>query len=139
MRTAAQYNSYRKPSWAPAAWVFGPVWTILYILIAISFGYVGCRFVIGTIPASVALPFALNLIFNLLYTIIQFRWRNFWLAALDVVLVWLTLVWAIAAIWPVAPWVAYINLPYLAWVTFATVLQLTITAMNKGRMSDSQR
>ena len=131
--TYAQYGGYKKPSWAPPAWVFGPVWTILYALIAVSFGYVGYRYAMGALPAILALPFILNLVFNILFTTFQFRLRNFTLAALDVVLVWLTLVWAIVAIWPVAPWVAYVNLPYLAWVSFATVLQLTVTAMNRKR------
>ncbi len=83
------------------------------------------------VPTLVALPFALNLIFNLLFTPIQFRLRNFTLAAIDIVLVWATLVWALVAIWPIAPWVALINLPYLAWVSFATALQLTITSLNR--------
>lgn len=127
----AQYRSYKKPSWAPPAWLFGPVWAVLYLFIAISFGYVGYLWITGGVSTSIALPFILNLIFNFLFTTIQFRWCNFALAALDVALVWLTLVWAITAIWPIAPWVAYSNLPYLAWVTFATVLQLTVTAMNR--------
>ena len=131
MRTYAQYKNYRKPSWAPPAWLFGPVWTGLYVLIAISFGYVGYLWITGTISFSVALPFVLNLIFNFLFTTIQFRWRNFMLAALDVVAVWATLVWALVVILPLLPWVAYINLPYLAWVSFATVLQITVTVMNR--------
>ncbi len=131
MRTYTQYRSYKKPSWAPPGWVFAPVWTILYVLIAISFGYVGYLWVAGAVSASIVLPFALNLICNFLFTTIQFRWNNFALAALDVIIVWLTLLWAMVVIWPIVPWVAYINLPYLAWVTFATVLQITVTAMNR--------
>ena len=131
MRTYSQYRSYKKPSWAPPAWLFGPVWTVLYILIAISFGYAGYLWVTGMLSASVALPFVLNLIFNALFTTIQFRWHNFTLAAVDVLHVWVTLVWALIAIFPIVPWVAYINLPYLAWVSFASVLQLTVTAMNR--------
>jgi len=132
MPTSEQYRSYRKPSWAPPAWLFGPVWTLLYVLVAISFGYVGYLWLIGGVSALVALPFVLNLIFNFLFTMIQFKLRNFIRASLDVILVWFTLVWALIAIWPVAPWVAYINVPYLAWVTFATALQLTVTAMNRS-------
>ena len=131
MRTYAQYRSYKKPSWAPPSWLFGPVWTLLYLLIAISFSAVGYEWYRGAIPAIVALPFALNLFFNALFTTIQFRWRNFVLAALDVLLVWATLVWALVAIFPFAPWVAYLNLPYLAWVSFATVLQFTVTILNR--------
>ena len=101
------------------------------MLIAISFGYVGYWWITGAISPVVVLPFALNLLFNFLFTTIQFRWRNFALAALDVLAVWVTLVWALVAILPLMPWVAYINLPYLAWVSFATVLQITVTVMNR--------
>ncbi|HVV39282.1 MAG TPA: TspO/MBR family protein [Candidatus Paceibacterota bacterium] len=131
MSTYAQYRSYKKPSWAPPSWVFGPVWTVLYILIAISFGYVGYMWISGAIATVVAIPFALNLIFNALFTTIQFRWHNFMLATLDVLAVWATLVWALVVILPLIPWVTYSNLPYLAWVSFASVLQLTVTAMNR--------
>jgi benzodiazapine receptor len=131
MRTYSQYRSYKKPSWAPPAWLFGPVWTILYVLIAISFGYIGYMWIAGMLSFGVALPFVLNLFFNFLFTTIQFRWRNFTLAAIDVLAVWVTLVWALIEILPLVPWVAYINLPYLAWVSFATVLQITVTVMNR--------
>ncbi|MEI6864376.1 MAG: TspO/MBR family protein [Candidatus Adlerbacteria bacterium] len=131
MRTQTQYRSYKKPTWAPPAWLFAPVWTVLYILIAISFGYVGYQFLVGTLPFMLVLPFALNLFFNALFTTLQFRLRNFFLASVDILLVLVTLAWALLAILPIAPWVAYINLPYLAWVCFATVLQITVTVLNK--------
>lgn len=130
MRTYAQYQEYRKPSWAPPAWVFGPVWTVLYLLIAASFGFVAYSFVQGSIPFLVLLPFILNLVFNFAFTAIQFRLRDFALAAADVLLVLATLAWALIAVYPYAPWVAYMNIPYLAWVCFAAVLQIVITGMN---------
>ena len=133
METYAQYREYKKPSWAPPAWLFGPVWTVLYILITISFGYVGYLWITGGASNQTALPFILNLIFNFLFTTFQFRLRNFTLAAVDVILVWLTLAWAIVTIFPIAHWVAYMNIPYLVWVSFATILQLTVTAMNRKK------
>ena len=130
MKSATQYSDYKKPSWAPPAWLFGPVWTTLYILIAVSFGYAAYLFLKGEIGFMVLLPFVLNLFFNFAFTPIQFTLRNFSLAALDVALVWATLAWALIVIFPVAPWVAYLNIPYLLWTSFATVLQLTVTKMN---------
>jgi tryptophan-rich sensory protein len=79
----------------------------------------------------VILPFILNLIFNFAFTPLQFGLKNNLLAAVDVILVLGTLIWAIIAIYPHARWVAYIQIPYLLWVSFATVLQLTITYLNK--------
>ncbi len=82
----------------------------------------------------VALPFGLNLFFNFIFTPLQFGLKNNLLAAIDILFVLGTLVWALYAVWHYAPelrWVVYANLPYLAWVSFATVLQLTITYLNK--------
>ena len=80
-----------------------------------------------------ALPFALNLIFNFAFTPLQFGLKNNLLAAIDILLVLGTLIWALYAIWHASPeirWVVYVNIPYLLWVTFATCLQLTITYLN---------
>ena len=132
MRTQTAYRNYKKPSWAPPAWLFAPVWTVLYILIAVSFGYVGYLYLEGSIPFLILLPFVLNLVFNFLFTTIQFRWRDLNLALVDVLLVFASLVWALVGISVTVPWVALINLPYLAWVFFASILQLTIVVMNRA-------
>jgi tryptophan-rich sensory protein len=99
-------------------------------MIAISFGKVFWMAYNKEIAFMVALPFALNLLFNFLFTPLQFGLKNNLLAAIDIALVLATLVWAIIAIWPHAKWIAYMQIPYLAWVAFATVLQLTITYLN---------
>jgi tryptophan-rich sensory protein len=125
------YSQLIKPSWSPPAWIFGPVWTFLYILIAISFGKVFLMFFQKKVSFIVILPFILNLIFNFAFTPLQFGLKNNLLASVDVILVLGTLIWAIIAIYPHARWVAYIQIPYLFWVSFATVLQLTITYLNK--------
>lgn len=124
------YQTLIKPSWAPPAWLFGPVWTVLYILIAISFGWVLWSIIKRKIPVMVGLPFALNLVFNLIFTPIQFGLQNNLLAGLDILLVLGTLIWAMVIIYRRMRWVAYINIPYLLWVSFATVLQLTVTFLN---------
>jgi len=125
------YQQLAKPSWAPPSWVFGPVWTFLYILIAISFGKVFLMAWQKQIPWIIVLPFALNLIFNFIFTPIQFGLQNNVLAAIDIVLVLGTLIWATIVIYPYAPWVAYMQAPYLLWVSIATVLQFTITYLNR--------
>jgi tryptophan-rich sensory protein len=130
METYEWYQQLLKPSWAPPSWLFGPVWTILYTIIAISYGYVGYLFFTKKISFLVVLPFILNLIFNLAFTPLQFGLQNNLLAAIDILLVLGTLVWALIAIYPHAKWVSLINIPYLAWVSFATVLQLTILFLN---------
>jgi tryptophan-rich sensory protein len=79
----------------------------------------------------VALPFGINLAANLVFTPIQFGLRNLTLAALDILVVWATILWMIAAVWKHYRWVAIAQVPYLIWVSIATVLQLSITWMNR--------
>jgi len=131
MQNYTWYQQLIKPSWAPPSYLFGPVWTVLYVLIAISFGKVFWAFFDKKIGWLVVLPFLLNLIFNFIFTPIQFGLKNNYLAALDILLVLGTLIWAIVAIYPHIRWVAYIQIPYLLWVSFATVLQLTVTMWNR--------
>ena len=83
-------------------------------------------------------PFILNLIFNALYTRIQFIDRKLTLALVDVILTLGTLVWLMVAIFPYVPWVAYINIPHLGWLIFATVLQTAIVVMNQ-KSADSRK
>ncbi len=132
VETQEQYREYIKPSWAPPSWLFGPVWSVLYLIIAISFGYVGYFFLSRAIPAIVALPFLLNLIANAAYTPLQFRLRNITLATVDVVIILATLIWAMAAIHPYASWISIVNIPYLAWVCFASALQVTVLFLNRA-------
>ena len=125
------YSTLIKPSWSPPRWLFGPVWTVLYAIIAASFGTVFYKTFTGKLPWMVALPFVLNLVFNFAFTPLQFGLKNNLLSAIDIVLVLTTLIWALVAIWPHFRWIAYANIPYLLWVAFATILQLTITYLNK--------
>jgi benzodiazapine receptor len=90
-----QYTNYKRPKWSPPSWLFAPVWTILYILIAISYGYVVYALIYKALPLVIAVPFVLNLIFNFSYTFIQFRLKNFALALLDILLVLGTLIWSL--------------------------------------------
>ena len=124
------YSTLIRPSWAPPGWLFGPVWTFLYVLMAISFGGVLQLWWLGRIGFMVALPFILNLFFNLIFTPLQFGLKNTLLAAVDVLLVLGTLIWSMVAIYPHARWITYMQIPYLLWVCFATVLQLTVTYLN---------
>ena len=129
--SAAWYAQLAKPFFAPPASVFGPVWAVLYVVILISFGFVLVQYLRRRLPFGLLLPFILNLVFNAAYTPIQFGLKNNLLASVDILLVLGTLAWALSAIWRRARWVALVNIPYLLWVGFATVLQLSITWLNR--------
>lgn len=125
------YSRLIKPSWSPPAWLFGPVWAVLYIIIIISFGKVFIMAWQKEVSYIVLLPFVLNIIFNLLFTPLQFGLKNNLLAAIDILCILGTLIWAIVVIYPLSPVIAYSQILYLLWVSFATALQLTITYLNK--------
>jgi len=76
------------------------------------------------------LPFAINLVSNLIFTPIQFGMRNLPLASVDILVIWGTITWMAVAIWRHYRWVAVARVPYFVWVSLATVLQLSITIMN---------
>ena len=131
METSNYYNKLKKPIWAPPGRLFGPVWTVLYIIIFISFGYTFYLYFKNVISFIVLLPLILNLIFNFAFTPIQFRLKNNWLASVDILLTVSTLLWALYSIYPYASWVSFVNIPYVLWGIFATILQLTITLANR--------
>jgi tryptophan-rich sensory protein len=125
------YQSLAKPVWTPDPATIGLVWQILYPIILVTFGFVFVQAVRKKIDWRVVLPFGINLVANLVFTPIQFGLRNLTLAALDILVVWFTILWMIAAVWKHYRWVAVAQVPYLLWVSIATVLQLSITWMNR--------
>jgi len=134
MNTYNWYSQLLRPSFAPPSWLFGPVWSVLYAIIVVSFGTVFYKAFTKQIPWIVALPFALNLLFNLVFIPIQFGLKNNLIASFDILLFLVTLVWALYAIWNFSPdfrWIVYVNIPYLLWGMFATCVQLAITYLNR--------
>lgn len=125
------YKGLAKPSWTPAPSTIGLIWQILYPIILVSFGFVFVQAARRRVSRRVALPFAINLVANLAFTPIFFGLRNLPLATIDILIVWGTIVWMIAAVWERHRWVAVAQVPYLIWVSIATVLQLSITGMNR--------
>lgn len=124
------YATLAKPSFAPPAEIFGPVWAFLYAIIFITFGIVFWQVAKKKFPRIVALPFFLNLIFNFAFSPIAFGLQNNLLASIDIILVLGTLIWAIFAIWKHSRILGIAQIPYFLWVSFATVLQISITVLN---------
>lgn len=124
------YESLVKPSWTPEPATIGLIWRVLYPVILITFGWVFVQTARGRMPRRVAVPFAVNLVANLVFTPIQFGLRNLTLAAVDILIVWGTILWMMVAVWKPARWIAVAQIPYFVWVSLATVLQLAITWWN---------
>ena len=130
MRSSSWYENLNKPSWAPDSSLFGTVWSILYPIIFIVNGYILVLLTSGKISLKTALPFWINLFFNFLFTPLQFGLRNNLLASIDILLVLVTIIWAMVAIWPYSKAVTLAFVPYLIWVSIATTLQIYITINN---------
>ena len=131
--TNSRYVKLKKPYWAPPAWVFWPAWIILYILIVISFGKVFFLTIQQEISFMIVLPFLLNLIFNFAFSFLQFRLKNNILATIDILLILITIKRSMGSIYPYVHWVTYMQIPYLLRVGFATILQITITYLNRKK------
>jgi translocator protein len=125
------YDSLIKPSWTPTGSTIGMIWQCIYPIILVTFCFVFVQAIRKKVPWTVALPFAINLVANLIFTPIQFGLRNLPLAAVDILIVWATIIWIMAAIWKHYRWVAVAQVPYFVWVSIATVLQLSITWWNR--------
>jgi len=124
-RPGEWYERLKKPSWRPPNQVFAPVWTVLYLMIAVS-GWLVWRevgFGGAVLPLGV---YALQLVLNAAWTPLFFGLRRPAVALVDIVLVWLSIVATITLFLPIHVGAALLLTPYLAWVTFATALNLTI-------------
>ena len=124
------YDALAKPSFTPSPSTIGLIWTILYPIIAVSFGFVFLQAFQGKVPRRLAVPFAVNLVANLLFMPIFSGLRNVPLASVDILIVWASIICMMLAVWPHYRWVAVAQVPYFVWVSIATMLQLSITAMN---------
>ncbi|MEV0901058.1 TspO/MBR family protein [Actinoplanes sp. NPDC049802] len=125
--TAGEYQSLDRPSWAPPSAVFGPVWTVLYVMIAVSGWLVWRR-----TGWSTALHwYAAQLVLNAIWTPIFFGFGRYGLALVDIVVLWSVLGVTVWKFRPVSRVAAGLLLPYWAWVTFATALNTAIWLANQ--------
>lgn len=124
------YQSIEKPFFAPPEWAFGLAWGIIYPLIGIAFVYLAYLTWKKRVPASLIAVFAVNLIANFLFTPIQLGLAPLWPASIDILVILGTLLYLEWKLWRRSKILFLLLLPYLLWGAFATVLQLTITALN---------
>jgi translocator protein len=123
------YERLTKPSWRPPNQLFAPVWSVLYLMIAVS-GWLIWRetgFVGATLPLAI---YALQLVLNAAWTPLFFGLHRIDLGFFDIVLVWLSIVVTIVLFYPIHSVAAMLLLPYLAWVTFAAALNFAVWRLN---------
>jgi tryptophan-rich sensory protein len=124
------YRTLAKPSFTPPAWVFGPVWTALYLTMAIAVWQVWLRRGFAGAPGAMA-AFAVQLLLNALWSLLFFGLRRPDLALADIALLWLALVATVLTFSRVSAPAGALLLPYLAWVSFASVLNFAIWQLNR--------
>ena len=124
------YPTLRKPTWNPPARLFGPVWSVLYLMMAVAVWLIWR--VRDTADVRLALwLFAAQLALNVLWSVVFFGLRRPGTALVDIVVLWFAIAFTTVAFWPIDPIGSVLLLPYLAWVTFAAVLNWSIVRLNR--------
>ena len=128
------YAGLAKPRWRPPNWLFGPVWMVLYCMIAVS-GWLIWRkvgFVAGAVPLGIYL---FQLVLNAMWSAICFGMRRLDLALFQMMALWLSIAATIAAFYPIDRMAAYLLLPYIAWVSVAMLLNYSIWRLNRASLA----
>lgn len=129
VRAAEFYGQLVQPAWAPPAWLFGPVWTVLYLMMGTAAWLVWRRH--GFAGARPALTlFIAQLLANALWTWLFFAWKLGAASLAEIVLLWLLIAATIATFWRLHRAAALMLLPYLAWVSFASALTWSLWRLN---------
>ncbi|AVP97302.1 sensory protein [Ahniella affigens] len=131
MNAPSFYTQLQQPSWAPPAWLFGPVWTVLYALMAVSVWRVWQLAVPGKSGRAV-LWFSGHLVLNGLWSWVFFAWQAGGWAMVNITALWLSIALCMRLFWPISRAASLLLLPYLAWVTFASVLNWAMWRLNPG-------
>lgn len=129
VQAADFYRQLAQPSWAPPASVFGPVWSVLYVLMGVA-AWLAWRDGGWHRQRGVLVLFVLQLAVNALWSWLFFGWHRGALAFADIVLLWLLIVATVIGFWRVRPLAGALLLPYLGWVSFATALNYAVWQLN---------
>lgn len=125
------YAALAKPSFSPPNWIFGPVWTTLYILMGTAAWLVWKADAVRTAKRRALLVYALQLALNTLWSFIFFGMHALGFALVEIVLLWLAIAATIYLFYPISRTASYLLAPYIAWVSFASFLNYTLWAMNQ--------
>jgi translocator protein len=125
------YATLNQPSFNPPNWVFGPVWTVLYTILGISL-FMIWRLEAGKERNQAILIFMVQLLLNFCWSFFFFYFKMIGVALLDIIVLWITIIIMFVHFYKIKPLAAYINIPYLLWVTFATALNIAYFFLNRS-------
>ncbi len=124
------YQTLNKPFFSPPNWIFGPAWTTLYFLMGVSV-YLVWKKGIGKKGVNVAIGyFSIQLILNFFWSLMFFGFRSPILGLLDIVLLWVCIAITMIKFWPISKAAFYLLVPYIFWVSFAAILNVSIVLLN---------
>lgn len=122
------YAALTKPSFNPPSWIFGPVWAILYLLMGISLYLVWASD--SKQKRNAMIVFGIQLLLNVIWSIIFFGLHNIFLAFVDIILLWVFILVTMVLFYRIGKISSYILVPYFAWVSFAMILNYWILILN---------
>ena len=126
------YPTLVKPSFNPPNWIFAPVWTSLYVMMGVAAGLIWNQITTQKAAVTKALQFfTIQLVLNALWSFLFFGLHNLMLATIEVVLLWLMIFETYSQFAKINKTASYLMLPYLAWVSFASVLTASIWWLNR--------
>jgi tryptophan-rich sensory protein len=124
------YSTLAKPVLNPPNWIFAPVWTTLYALMGVA-AFLIWRHGLRQRRIKVALTiFSVQLVLNILWSIIFFGFQDPFLAFIEVIILWLAIVWTIFVFYKISRLAACLLMPYILWVSFAGYLTYSIWVLN---------
>ncbi|MBP8115793.1 MAG: tryptophan-rich sensory protein [Chitinophagaceae bacterium] len=124
------YQTINKPSWNPPGWIFGPVWTTLYVMMGIALFLVWKSDSSDILKKTAIALFAIQLILNFFWSFIFFDQQQIGWALLEIIVMWIFILLTIFAFGNVSKLAAWLLVPYVSWVSFATILNYTIWKLN---------
>lgn len=124
------YQTIQKPSWNPPGWIFGPVWTTLYILMGISLYLIWKSDATLSLKWLAILLFALQLALNFFWSLIFFNQHAIGWALVEIIVLWLSILATIFVFARINNTAAWLLVPYISWVSFAGILTYTIWKLN---------
>jgi translocator protein len=125
------YQTINKPSWNPPGWIFAPVWTTLYVMMGIALYFVWKSDSSEVLKKTAISLFAVQLVLNFFWSFIFFNQQQPGWALVEIIAMWVFILLTIFAFAQVSKPAAWLLVPYISWVSFATILNYTIWQLNK--------
>lgn len=123
------YSTLNRPSFSPPNWIFGPVWTVLYILLGTTL-FLIWKQTPSKERNNALWIFSIQMFLNFIWSFVFFYFNQIGLALIVIILLWICILFMLISFYKIKPWAAYLNIPYLLWVTFASVLNSAFYILN---------